>query len=78
MEMVKRFTPAELCQILRISKSTLFYWERENLIPKAHRSLNLRRSRYWNEAEAKEVADYRYFRENDRRVNSGSCPLPHV
>jgi len=68
MELVKKFTPHELCQALGISKSTLFYWERENLIPKAHRSLNLRRSRWWTAEQSKEIADYHFYRKTKLSV----------
>ncbi len=66
MELTKRFTPNELARILGVSKSSILYWEAQGVIPKAHRSVNIMRSRYWNEAEAKEVADYRYCRQTVR------------
>ena len=33
----KSMTPTEICQIAGISKNTLLRWEREGLIPKAHK-----------------------------------------
>ena len=68
MQLTKRYTPNELCQLMGLSKSTLFYWERENLIPKAKRSLNLRRSRYWSEDDARAIADYHYYRKTKLAV----------
>ena len=66
MELTKRFTPNDLCRILGCSKSSILYWEAQGLIPKARRSVNIMRSRYWNEDDAKAIADYRYFRQTVR------------
>jgi DNA-binding transcriptional MerR regulator len=60
--MEKKFKAGELAKILGVGKSTLLYWESEGFIPKAHRDNTLLRGRWWNEAEAKEIADYRYLR----------------
>ncbi len=62
----QQWSPDDLCKALGLSKSTLLLWESAGLIPKAKRK-NLNRSRYWNDAEAKDISDYFFY----RRVNSG-------
>ena len=52
------FRIGELAKILSVGKSTIIYWEQNSCIPPAHRENNLMRSRWWNEVESREIADY--------------------
>jgi DNA-binding transcriptional MerR regulator len=64
----KRYRIGELSKLLGVSKSSLIYWEKNQDIPPAKRERTLLRTRYWDAAGAREVAEFRYFRGNHPRV----------
>ena len=65
---LQKYTPNDICRILGISKSTLLWWESQNYIPRSHRSLNLRRSRWWDKNQVTEIADWHYYRKTKLTV----------
>lgn len=50
----RKFTPAEVCDIFDISKSTLFRWEKDRLIPSPER--DLRQQREYTQAHMAEIS----------------------
>lgn len=59
IEITKRFKIGELATMLGISKATLINWSNAGLIPKPHRTNDLKQGRYWFEDEVKQIYEYR-------------------
>lgn len=66
------YTPAEICKMFDISKSTLFRWEREGEISPPDR--DLRQRRYYTQKHRAEIAELLMRRDYERMMRAEKEP----
>jgi DNA-binding transcriptional MerR regulator len=68
----KRYTPAEVCEIFDISKSTLFRWEKEGRISSPDR--DLRQQRWYTQGHMAEIGRLLFRRQAQQLANTEHQP----
>ena len=58
-EIAKRFYIGEVAKLIGVHPGTLKNWERDSLIPRAHRTDGLIKKRWWTEEEVKQILEFK-------------------